>query len=221
MPTEPFIVPTCHEDIIILYQDDTLLMVNKPTSLLSVPGKHPANRDCLISRVQQQLPDARIVHRLDMDTSGVMVLALNADNHRNLSRQFEQRQVHKEYEAIVFGLVEKEQGCIDFPIASDWPNRPKQKIDNDNGKPAQTYYTVLSRDNQQQQTRLRLKPVTGRSHQLRIHLAHIGHPILGCDFYAHPHAFEQSSRLLLHATYLSMTHPASGRQIEQSSIAPF
>jgi tRNA pseudouridine32 synthase / 23S rRNA pseudouridine746 synthase len=219
--TNPFIVPTCHENIEILYQDEDLLMANKPTTLLSVPGRHPANRDCLISRIQQSKPEARIVHRLDMDTSGVMVVALTTHSHRELNRQFAQREVSKRYEAVVFGLVDKDRGSIDAPLCSDWPNRPKQKIDPENGKTALTHYEVLSRNEQVGQTRLSLTPVTGRSHQLRIHLAHLGHPILGCSFYAHELAFEQSTRLLLHATYLSVTHPVSGECIEQYSPVTF
>ena len=197
-------------------------MVNKPTSLLSVPGRHPANRDCVITRVQQFMPNARIVHRLDMDTSGIMVLALDAQSHRELSRQFENRSVNKHYEAVVFGCVQHDSASIDAPLCCDWPNRPKQKVDIENGKTALTHYQVMARiQHPTPQTRLRLTPVTGRSHQLRVHLAHIGHPILGCEFYAHPHAHHQSSRLLLHATYLALTHPKTGQWLQQHSPAPF
>lgn len=156
-----------------------------------------------------------------MDTSGIMVLAVTANSHRALSRQFEQRQVHKRYEALVFGAVSQQQGAIDVPLCSDWPNRPKQKVDFKHGKAAFTYYEVLSKGNELPVTRLQLSPVTGRSHQLRVHLAHIGHPILGCSFYAHSEAQRLSDRLLLHATYLRLNHPVNGVPMEFSSNAPF
>jgi tRNA pseudouridine32 synthase/23S rRNA pseudouridine746 synthase len=215
---QPYIVPYCHEAVEILYADDTLLFVNKPSTLLSVPGRHPDNKDCLISRIQQDYPSARIVHRLDMDTSGVMVLALNAESHRHLSLQFEQRKTRKTYEAVVQGLIEKEQGKIDLPICCDWPNRPKQKVDYENGKQALTHFQVLDSDQKNNATRVQLKPVTGRSHQLRIHLSSIGHPILGCSFYGN----EQSAkRLLLHANELRVQHPITGETLQGKSPTPF
>ncbi|MCR8921421.1 pseudouridine synthase [Dasania sp. GY-MA-18] len=221
MTGRDFIAPPCTEDIHILWQDDQCLLVNKPAGLLSVPGRHPANRDCLISRVQEQYPSARIVHRLDMDTSGIMVLALNADSHRQLSRQFEQRLTHKCYIAEVFGLVAKDKGSIELPIITDWPNRPLQKIDHEQGKAALTHYQVLSRNPTRNSSRVLLTPITGRSHQLRIHLAEIGHPILGCDFYAHQQARALSPRLLLHAETLHFHHPVSDEVIKGYSPCPF
>lgn len=206
---QTFIVPFCKEAVSILYQDNDLLLVNKPSGLLSVPGRHPDNKDCLISRVQKDYPTARIVHRLDMDTSGIMVIALNADSHRHLNRQFEQRKTEKRYEAIVHGIMEKDEGEIDLPICCDWPNRPLQKIDHEYGKAAQTRFTVLERNKKNNQTRVSLKPITGRSHQLRIHLATIGHPILGCEFYG-GEAAKRAERLLLHACELQLTHPSTG-----------
>lgn len=216
-----FIVPYCAEAVSILYQDAHILLVNKPSGLLSVPGRHPDNKDCLISRVQQNYSSARIVHRLDMDTSGIMVLALDADSHRLLSRQFEQRLTEKTYVAEVYGLVEKDQGSIDLPIITDWPKRPLQKIDFDIGKKALTHYEVTDRNSSANISRLLLTPVTGRSHQLRIHLAAIDHPILGCDFYAHPQARQMAKRLLLHAQSLSFSHPHTGEPITGTSTCPF
>ena len=214
-----YIVPPCNEEVKLLYRDEHLLLVDKPSGLLSVPGKHPANRDCLISRLQQSFPQARIVHRLDLDTSGVMVVALDPDTHRQLNRQFEQRRIAKEYEAIVYGAVAQDAGLIDLPLICDWPNRPRQKVDLLGGKAAQTRYRVI--DRQDDRSRLQLKPVTGRSHQLRVHLMAIGHPILGCDFYAHPEALAMAGRLQLHATRLEFQHPVSGVDIHGCSPCPF
>ncbi|WP_101760137.1 pseudouridine synthase [Oceanicoccus sp. KOV_DT_Chl] len=216
-----FIVPPCHQAVEVLWQDDDLLLVNKPSGLLSVPGKHEANKDCLISRIQIDYPQARIVHRLDMDTSGVMVLALNAECHRALNRLFAERQTTKQYEAVVFGLLEQEQGDIDLPLICDWPNRPKQKVDHEHGKAASTHYQVLDYDQQNHCTRILLTPITGRSHQLRVHLAEIGHPILGCNFYAHDKAKAMAERLLLHARGLEFVHPVTGERVLGVSRCPF
>ena len=217
----PFIVPRCEEAIDIIYRDDSLLLVNKPADLLSVPGKHPQNQDCVISRLQQDFRTARIVHRLDMATSGIMVIALTSDSHRQLSRQFELRQTDKHYIAMVDGIVENDAGSIELPIITDWPNRPLQKVCFDTGKQAKTDYQVLARDIESQQTRVLLKPITGRSHQLRIHMAEIGHPILGCRFYGHDKAIAKSPRLLLHAEKLNFTHPDTGEAIAGLSPCPF
>ncbi len=217
----PYIVPPCREVVEILYQDDELLLVNKPSGLLSVPGKHPANRDCLITRLQQQFPTARIVHRLDLDTSGIMVIALSAESQRALNKLFAERKVQKEYEAIVYGQVQKPQAVIEMPLICDWPNRPKQKVDWENGKHATTHYKLLADDRTNNRSRLLLTPITGRSHQLRVHLAAIDHPILGCDFYAHQRALSMAPRLQLHACRLSFIHPLSGLPIEGYSPCPF
>lgn len=198
-----------------------MLLVNKPSGLLSVPGKHPANRDCLITRLQDTFPQARIVHRLDMDTSGIMVVALTVQCHRLLNRLFAERKTSKHYQAVVFGVVAQQQGQIDLPLLCDWPNRPKQKVDYTHGKPALTHFEVLSTDPEHNSSRLLLKPITGRSHQLRVHLQAIGHPVLGCDFYAHDTALKMAQRLLLHATTLSFIHPVSGKKINGYSPCPF
>ncbi len=215
----PYLVPHSQEAIQILYEDEDLLLVRKPHLLLTIPGRHPLNRDCLITRLQQRYPDASIVHRLDLDTSGIMVIPLNKASHAHISRQFQQRRVEKSYHAIVYGKVERDSGEIDLPIAPDWADRPRQKICHDRGKSALTRFTVLQR--LPDRTRLLLQPVTGRSHQLRIHLSTIGHPILGCDMYAHAAALAMADRLLLHATELGFEHPTSGAWISGESAADF
>jgi len=220
MNAEPYIVKPCTEDIEILHIDTDLVLVNKPSGLLSVPGKHPANKDCLITRTQQHYPSARIVHRLDMDTSGIMVLALNADSHRALSKLFAERKVDKEYQANVFGTLATDNRLVDLPLICDWPNRPRQKVDFQHGKNAQTCVQTISRHTDGW-TKVLLKPVTGRSHQLRVHLAEIGHPILGCEFYAHQQALDMADRLQLHATKLAFAHPSSGETILGRSHCPF
>lgn len=208
MQAPPYLVPHSKEPIRILYQDDDLLLVRKPDLLLSIPGRHPLNKDCLVTRLQRQYPSASIVHRLDLDTSGIMVIPLNKPTHAHISRQFQQRLVEKTYHAIVYGLLEDDRGEIDLPIACDWNNRPRQMICHRTGKSALTRFEVLTRS--EDRTRVLLKPVTGRSHQLRIHMRELGHPILGCDMYAHKEALTMAPRLLLHATTLAFEHPTTG-----------
>lgn len=209
MSDTPYLVPHSQEEITILYEDEHLLLVRKPDLLLSIPGRHPLNKDCLISRLQVRYPSASIVHRLDLDTSGIMVIPLNKPTHAHISRQFQQRKVEKSYIAVVWGQVGPDKGEIDLPIAVDWENRPRQMICAERGKQALTRYEVLSRKNDR--SRLVLRPVTGRSHQLRIHLRELGHPILGCDMYAHEEALRLAPRLMLHATTLAFEHPATGK----------
>ena len=217
----PYIVPHTREEPGILYQDEHLLLVNKPHLLLSIPGRHPLNKDCLITRLQREWPSASIVHRLDLDTSGIMVIPLKKEVHSHISRQFQQREVEKSYTAVLYGLVESDRGEIDFPICCDWVNRPLQKVDYENGKQALTRYEVVSRDLEKHQTRVIFRPVTGRSHQLRIHSREIGHPILGCDMYAHDKALAMADRLLLHATTLGFTHPVTGEWLQGESPPAF
>ena len=212
MEATPYLVPHSQEEIRVLYEDDHLLMVRKPDLLLSIPGRHPLNKDCLVTRLQVDYPSASIVHRLDLDTSGIMVIPLDKPTHAHISRQFQRREVEKTYHALVFGRVERDEGEIDLPIAPDWANRPRQKICAAGGKPALTRYRVLERF--EDRTRLLLSPVTGRSHQLRIHLRELGHPILGCDMYAHAEALGMAPRLMLHATTLGFEHPATGEWLE-------
>ena len=205
----PYLVPHSQEEIRILYEDDDLLLVRKPDLLLSIPGRHPLNKDCLVTRLQQRYPSASIVHRLDLDTSGIMVIPLNKPAHAHISRQFQERRVAKSYHAIVYGLPARDSGEIDLPIASDWANRPRQMICHERGRSALTRFEVLERG--VDRTRVLLTPVTGRSHQLRIHMRELGHPILGCDMYAHPQALAMASRLMLHASTLAFEHPRTGQ----------
>ena len=195
----------------IVYQDDDLLIVNKPSGLLTVPGKDPKHADCLIARINRVFPTAKIVHRLDMATSGIICLAMHKEAHRNLSIQFQDRKTVKRYIARVFGKLEQETGSVDLPLICDWPNRPKQMVDHDNGKPSLTHFKVL--EYEQNATRVELTPITGRSHQLRVHMLSLGHPILGDKLYAHPEAFAMAPRLQLHAEMLTLAHPASGETL--------
>ncbi len=205
----PYLVPHSSEEIAILYEDDDLLLVRKPHLLLSIPGRHPLNKDCLITRLQQRHPTASIVHRLDLDTSGIMVIPLKKSAHAHISRQFQERQVQKTYHAIVFGVMAQNEGEVDLPITCDWERRPRQMICHVRGRNALTRFEVLERGTDR--TRVILKPVTGRSHQLRIHMRELGHPILGCDMYAHATALCMAPRLMLHATTLEFIHPTTGQ----------
>jgi len=218
---EPYIIPPCERPVDILYQDEHLLFIHKPDLLLSIPGRHPLNKDCVITRLREDFPDASMVHRLDLDTSGLMVVPLRAEVHSHISRQFQERRVKKQYHAVVYGVPGQDAGEIDLPIAPDWTRRPRQKICHEKGKASLTRFEVLERRPSENCSRLLLLPETGRSHQLRIHLSEVGHPILGCDLYAHPEALAMSPRLLLHASYLGFTHPATGNWIEHSSSPEF
>ncbi|QFU75519.1 RNA pseudouridine synthase [Halioglobus maricola] len=215
----PYIVPHTQEETRILYEDDDLLLVRKPDLLLSIPGRHPLNKDCLITRLQEHYPSASIVHRLDLDTSGIMVIPLNKPTHAHISRQFQERKVAKTYVAVVYGAVPQDEGEIELPIRCDWENRPLQMIDHERGKHALTRYRVMER--QGDRTRMLLMPVTGRSHQLRIHMRELGHPILGCDMYAHEEALKMADRLMLHATTLGFEHPTTGEWLERESPPDF
>lgn len=192
----------------ILHLDQRVVVVRKPSGLLSVPGIGPENADCVIARLRRHLPEARIVHRLDQATSGLMVLALDAEAHRHLSRQFEQRTVEKEYMAVVAGAPTDDQGLIDLPMRKDMERRARHMIDPQRGKPALTRWQVLRRAGDR--SLLLLRPHTGRSHQLRLHLASIGHAILGDDIYAPPEVAAAAPRLMLHASRLELEDPDSG-----------
>ncbi|AJI96033.1 RNA pseudouridylate synthase family protein [Yersinia ruckeri] len=204
----------------ILYQDLHIMVVNKPSGLLSVPGRAPENKDSIMTRIQADFPTAESVHRLDMATSGVMVVALTKASERELKRQFREREPKKSYIARVWGHLEQDEGLIDLPLICDWPNRPKQKVCYETGKSAQTEYQVLCRD-ADGSTRVKLSPITGRSHQLRVHMLAMGHPILGDGFYAHPEAKAMASRLQLHAQELCITHPEFGTPMHFRSEADF
>ena len=214
--TTPAYLP--HE-IPVLYHDDYIVALDKPSGLLSVKGIGPSKIDCLALRAASAIEGARIVHRLDMDTSGVIVLARDAETHRELSRQFQDREVEKEYVAVVGGSLKEDCGDIDIPIRKDMDNPPKQCVDYDQGKSSQTAWCVLQR--KPDRTRVLLAPKTGRSHQLRVHLKEIGHPILGDNLYAPPELLAMAGRLQLHAQKLVVTHPASKERITFYSACPF
>lgn len=203
----------------ILYQDEHIIVVNKPSGLLSVPGRLPQHRDSIMTRIQRDFPGAESVHRLDMATSGVMVVALTKAAERELKRQFREREPSKTYIAQVWGQLLPDEGLIDLPLICDWPNRPKQKVCFETGKAAQTEWEVLERD--AVSCRVQLKPITGRSHQLRVHMLAMGHPILGDNFYASPEAKALASRLLLHAERLTITHPVFGNSMTFKQPAEF
>ena len=217
----PYIVPLCREQITILYQDEHLLLINKPDLLLSLPGKIPENHDSVITRLLRSFPTASLVHRLDLDTSGIMIIPLSKSVNANLSRQFQERTIRKTYTALLFGHLENNEGVIDLPIAKDWQNPPLQKICHERGRQSQTEYSALERGENPSATRVLFQARTGRSHQLRIHSMAIGHPILGCDLYAHDEAFQMANRLMLHATTICFTHPVSGVEMEGISPSPF
>jgi tRNA pseudouridine32 synthase/23S rRNA pseudouridine746 synthase len=206
----------------VIHADGRLLVLNKPAGLLSVPGIGPANQDCLSRRAAAAYPGARIVHRLDRETSGVIALALDADAQRDLSGQFERREVAKRYVAVVAGLPPSDEGEIDLPLRKDLePPRPGPRhiVDHERGRPALTRYQVVQRG--RDAARLELHPLTGRSHQLRVHLSAIGHAILGDDLYAPPEVLARSDRLLLHAEALSLVHPATGERMTFLAPCPF
>lgn len=203
----------------IVYQDDDIIVANKPSGLLTVPGKAIEHRDSLITRIQTVWPTATVVHRLDMATSGIIVMAMNKESHRHLSRQFETRKTKKRYFARVYGQFAEPSGKVDLPLICDWPNRPKQKVDHDNGKPALTQYSVIHTD--QKWSLVKLLPVTGRSHQLRVHMLALGHPILGDRLYATDEALALASRLQLHAQCLGLFHPTTNEWQNFDAPLPF
>ena len=202
-----------------IYRDAHLILIDKPSGLLSVPGRGADKADCAIARVQAEHPEALTVHRLDMATSGLLLIARSKDIQRALSGQFERGEVQKSYLADVWGAPAPASGEIDLPLITDWPNRPLQKVDHDIGKPSRTLYEtlVVSGGN----ARLKLTPLTGRSHQLRVHLAAIGHPILGDEFYATGEALAARERLALHASRLVFAHPETGERMEFEAACPF
>ncbi len=214
------------QDISCLHADKALLVLDKPAGLLAVPGRGADKQDCASARAQALWPDALIVHRLDMATSGLLLMARGLVLQRALSQAFESRAVHKRYVAVVSGRLappDHRWGEINLPLMSDWPNRPRQKIDAQ-GKASQTRWRVLAHEEDAQgrpQTRLELEPVTGRTHQLRVHLQTIGHPILGDALYADEDGRARSPRLLLHASELALTHPVTGESLHWRSPSPF
>jgi tRNA pseudouridine32 synthase/23S rRNA pseudouridine746 synthase len=207
-----------------LYRDDFMVVALKPSGLLSVPGRIEAHKDALITRVNKVLPTATVVHRLDMATSGIMVMALTKFSHRAISKQFELRETKKRYFAKVYGHVEADNGEIDLPLIVDYPNRPKQMVDHERGKPSVTHFDVITRaydSENRPYTLVALRPITGRSHQLRVHMLSLGHPILGDRLYAHDTALAMAPRLQLHAESLSLKHPKSNNWLNFQSTIPF
>ncbi len=202
----------------ILFQDDQVIVANKPAGLLSVPGKLEGRSDCLVSRLQAAHWDTLLVHRLDCDTSGVIIFARTKKAQGFLGQEFEQRRAKKTYVARVFGEISGDSGHIDLPLSADWPNRPRQMVNHEQGRPAQTDWQVIGRA--PGETRVRLSPLTGRSHQLRVHMLALGHPILGDPIYATGPA-QEFPRLMLHAETLGLHHPVSGDWLEFAAPCPF
>ena len=213
--------PPANTGLTILHLDDSIIVVDKPAGLLSVPGRGADKQDCMISRVQAEFPDALIVHRLDMGTSGILVMARGKAMERALSILFQTRQVHKRYVAVVAGQVAEACGEINLPLITDWPNRPRQIVSFELGKPSSTRYQVLEQDAVANTTRVELEPITGRTHQLRVHLQALGHPILGDELYASAEILAQAPRLLLHAACIHFPHPQSGTILTIRSPIPF
>ena len=210
-PMEPYIS--------IIYQDDDILVLDKPSGLLHVSGKDPALWDCLDYRVRQRFPTASVIHRLDKDTSGVVVMGLNKKSHAIIAMQFEKRTSKKSYVARVWGQMEGESGHVDLPLATDWERKPRQRVDYERGRPAQTDWAVMERE--ALATRVRLVPRTGRTHQLRVHMMMLGHVILGDEFYAEDPARLAAPRLQLHALELGFKHPVDGRDCHFTIPCPF
>jgi len=218
---DPFIVPLCKESIEILHEDEHLLLINKPTGLLSLSGKHPDNIDSVHYRLVKDFPTATMVHRLDFGTSGLIIIALNKAVNAHLTKQFQARTVVKTYTAVLHGHVEDDVGTIDIPIVKDKENFPLQKVCYVTGKAAQSDFQVIDRKIDPLTTKVIFKPVTGRTHQLRVHSRELGHPILGCDLYATDEAFFMANRLMLHATSIEFNHPVTGLRVNACCPCPF
>ncbi len=217
--------PAANEDLTLLHEDACLLVFDKPSGLLSVPGRGPDKQDCASLRAQAVYADARVVHRLDMATSGLFVMARGAQAQSALSKAFAVGKIAKHYVAVVAGKLDTQSDAvdgwsmIDLPIAADWPRRPLRIIDHQTGKPSITRWRILSLD--ASTTRILLNPLTGRTHQLRVHLQALGHPILGDALYAPPDIQSLATRLLLHASRIEFSHPATGAPLTFSSTPPF
>jgi tRNA pseudouridine32 synthase / 23S rRNA pseudouridine746 synthase len=205
-----------NSNIEIVAVDDAFVVINKPSGLLSVPGRGADKQDCVAARVQARFADALTVHRLDMETSGLMLMARGIDAQRKLAITFEKRVIEKQYIAVVSQIILDDEGEIDLPLICDWPNRPRQIVEHTIGKPSLTRWRVLARDAQANTTRVELSPVTGRSHQLRVHMNEVGHPILGDSLYGTDASRSASPRLLLHASWLRFPHPTTGEPVEFS-----
>ena len=216
MPTLTNYFPPTDPYLNVIHVDDDLLVVDKQSGLLSVPGKDPSLWDCIEHRARQTYPTAGMCHRLDKDTSGVLVLALNKRAHGRIGSQFEHRKTTKSYIARVSGIIQDDSGLIDLPLATDWLNKPRQRVDHDHGRASQTEWHVIERE--KNATRVRLIPLTGRTHQLRVHMKAIGHVILGDAFYSEGADLAAADRLQLHAAELGFTHPTT--DIFTTFVAP-
>lgn len=203
----------------IVFEDDDIVVFNKPSGLLSVPGKDPHLSDSLQTRALERFPGAGTIHRLDKDTSGIIVMAKHKLAHGIIGKQFENRQTTKLYIARVWGRVVNDEGLVDLPLATDWENKPRQRVDYERGRPAQSRWQVIAREDEM--TRLALTPITGRTHQLRVHMKEIGHPIAGDQFYATGAALNAAGRLQLHAAELGFRHPANGVPVTFTIPSPF
>lgn len=208
----------------VIHEDGALLALDKPAGMLAVPGRGPDKADCLSARAQARWPDACVVHRLDQATSGLMLLARGAEMQRRLSRAFAERRVRKHYQAVVHGILgtpgaEQAWALVDLPLRLDWPNRPRSTVDPVHGKPSHTRWRALGWDDACGTTRVALQPITGRSHQLRLHLSALGHPIVGDALYGP--AGDPAPRLMLHACALALVHPATGQVLRLESTVPF
>ena len=215
----PIYNPPMEPYVSIIHRDESLLVLDKPSGLLSVPGRDPALSDSLATRVQREFPSALMINRLDKDTSGIVLMSLTKKAHAAVASQFENRTTTKIYQAIVWGEVMDENGEVDLPLAIDPDNKPRHRVDPEFGRPAQTQWRVLERL-PLPATRLELRPLTGRTHQLRVHMKALGHPILGDEFYANGEALAAAKRLLLHAEELSFKHP-NGHDVTFRVPAPF
>jgi tRNA pseudouridine32 synthase / 23S rRNA pseudouridine746 synthase len=219
--TDTFVAPHCVEDIKILYRDEALLLIDKPSGLLSLSGKNPLNLDSVHYRLVQQFPTALLLHRLDFGTSGILIVALNKTAAANINRQFQARTVVKTYHAVLSGHVGADAGDIELPIAKDAINFPKLKVCFETGKASSSHFQVMDRQTGPDTTRVLFTPSTGRTHQLRIHSAGIGHPIVGCDLYGTSDSQQMAKRLLLHAVGVTFDHPISGERFAGISDCPF
>ena len=219
MPTLVNYFPPTDPYLNIIHVDDDILVVDKQSGLLSVPGKDPSLWDCVEHRARQTYPTAGMCHRLDKDTSGVLVLALNKPAHGRIGSQFEHRKTTKSYVARVSGIITEDRGGIDLPLATDWENKPRQRVDFENGRHAKTEWEVMERE--ANATRVKLTPLTGRTHQLRVHMKALGHVILGDAFYAECDDLTAADRLQLHAAELGFTHPTRGEFMTFVAPTPF
>ena len=220
-PLDTFVAPVCHEEIKILFQDEDILLINKPSGLLSLSGKNPLNKDSVHFRLVQKFPSATLAHRLDFGTSGIMLVALSKAVNAQLTKQFQNRTVKKTYVSLLMGHLTNDQGVIDAPIAKDKDLFPRLKICHETGKSASSFYRVLERLQKPLSSRVLFEPKTGRTHQLRLHSYEIGHPILGCDLYGSEQSQALADRLMLHAQTLVFDHPVTGERMQGESPCPF